>query len=276
MKTDVKTKVHAGEAEQTHKSKLDQIKTGAKKVRSTGGAEKKAVVTTGKDGSKFLINETEEKFEETAVLRKKKNYVMYEAKLGTEKTQDITKIAGPKPVFKPKPKPVREIEPRVEEKIIMKRKKKEYLDNYQYHETKELKNKKPAVVVHERLGGPVGGTVEEVSYQKTSLRSGSAGKNKPGARTTTTTTTTTMKENKSTANVRARPGRAERQEKTREPRGANQPDPFVTTKTETTRIGKRSGPTAGQAQTTTKTTVTTAQDGVSKTETATRTTKTRK
>ena len=285
MKTDVKTKVHAGEAEQTHKSKLDQIKTGAKKVRSTGGAEKKAVVTTGKDGSKFLINETEEKFEETAVLRKKKNYVMYEAKLGTEKTQDITKIAGPKPVFKPKPKPVREIEPRVEEKIIMKRKKKEYLDNYQYHETKELRNKKPAVVVHERLSPVIGGSVEEVSYQKTTLRSGSAGKNsRPGGgRTTTTTTTTTrtdMKDSKSSANVRTRPTRPGQDRPGKQDRPTRPPrpesgGPFVTTKTETTRIGKRSGPTAGQAKTTTKTTVTTAQDGISKTQSSTKTTTTR-
>ena len=124
MKTDIKEKVHGGDAEQTHKSKLDQIKSGTKKVRSTGGAEKKAVVTTGKDGAKFIINENVEKFEETGVTRKKRNYVMYEAKLGTEKTTDITKIAGPK-LFKPKPKPVREIEPRVEERIVMKKKKKE-------------------------------------------------------------------------------------------------------------------------------------------------------
>ena len=82
------------------------------------------------------------KFKETVVLRKKK-YVMYEVKLVTEKTQDITKIAGLKPVFKSKPKPVLEIEPIVEEKIIMKRKKKENLDNYQYHETKNIKNPEP-------------------------------------------------------------------------------------------------------------------------------------
>ena len=117
MKTEVKNKVRGAEAEMSHNSKLAQIKSGALNVRSTGGAEKKAVVTAGTSGAKFIINETEEKFEETGVTRKKKNYVMYEAKIGTEKTQDITKIAGPKPVYKPKPKPVREIEPRVEERI---------------------------------------------------------------------------------------------------------------------------------------------------------------
>ena len=247
-------------------SKLEKIKAGVK-TKTESGVKQNQNVTVNSRGDKIIAIEKQKKVEEAGVTRKKRNFVMYESKTGTEKETDLQKIKGQK---------LRAPKPRVEETVIMTRKKKEYLDNYQYHETKELKNKKPAVVVHERLGGPVGGTVEEVSYQKTSLRSGSAGKNKPGARTTTTTTTTTMKENKSTANVRARPGRAERQEKTREPRGANQPDPFVTTKTETTRIGKRSGPTAGQAQTTTKTTVTTAQDGVSKTETATRTTRTRK
>ena len=246
-------------------TKLEKIKAGIK-TKTESGVKQNQNVTVNSRGDKIITTEKQKKVEEAGVTRKKKNFVQYESKTGTEKETDLQKIKGQR---------LKAPRPRVEETIIMKRKKKEYLDNYQYQETKELRNKKPAVVIHERLGAPVGGTVEEVSYQKTSLRSGSAGKNKPGGRTTTTTTTT-LKENKSTANVRQRPGRAERPGKQREPRGANQPDPFVTTKTETTRIGKRSGPTAGQAQTTTKTTVTTAQDGVSKTETSTRTTRTRK
>jgi len=48
---------------------------------------------------------------------------MYEAKLGTEKTTDITQIAAPKPAPKPKPKPVRQPSPRVEEKIFVTKKK---------------------------------------------------------------------------------------------------------------------------------------------------------
>ena len=191
MKTEIKNKVHGGDAQMSHSSKLAQIKSGAKNKRSTGGAEKKAVVTTGKDGSKFIINETEEKFEETAVLRKKKNYVMYEAKLGTEKTTDITKIAGPQKAYKPKPKPTREIEPRVEEKIVLKKKKKEYLDNYQYHETKDIKNPNPrlqVVVEHQRLGEIIGGTFEETSYQRQVFSQGS---NRPQLTEKTTTTRTT-------------------------------------------------------------------------------------
>ena len=51
---------------------------------------------------------------------KKKNYVLYESKLGTEKEKYLRKIEeAPKP--KPKPKPVPR--PRVEEKIIQKKKK---------------------------------------------------------------------------------------------------------------------------------------------------------
>ena len=45
-----------------------------------------------KDGTKIISKLTQEKFEETAVLRKKRNYVMYESKLKTEKNTQIMKI----------------------------------------------------------------------------------------------------------------------------------------------------------------------------------------
>ena len=115
---------------------------------------------------------------------------MYEAKLGTEKTTDITKINA-KPAYKPKPKPVREPEPRVEEKIIIKKKKKEYLDNYQYAETKDIKNKNPrfqVIVEHQRLGEVFGGTFEETSYQRQVFAQGS---NRPRLNEKTTTVTRT-------------------------------------------------------------------------------------
>ena len=71
---------------------------------------------------------------------------MYESILGTEKNTEI------KSVEKPKPKSVpRKPEPRREERIILVKKRKEYLDNYQYHETKVLKKNKPSVVHHWRL-----------------------------------------------------------------------------------------------------------------------------
>ena len=180
--------IKQADPELTTSKKLDQIKSGSKIKRQTGGAETKQTIITGKNGAKTVVHQTEEKFEETAVLRKKKNYVMYEAKLGTEKTTDITQIAAPKPAPKPKPKPVRQPSPRVEEKIVVTKKKKEYLDNYQYHETKNIKSNNPryhVIVEHKRLGDIIGGTFEETSYQRQVFSQGSS-------RPQITETTTTM------------------------------------------------------------------------------------
>ena len=191
MSKKVEKTIKAADPELTTSKKLDQIKSGSKIKRQTGGAETKQTIITGKNGAKTVVHQTEEKFEETAVLRKKRNYVMYEAKLGTEKTTDITQIAAPKPAPKPKPKPVRQPSPRVEEKIVITKKKKEYLDNYQYHETKNIKSKNPryqVIVEHKRLGDIIGGTFEETSYQRQVFAQGS---NRPQITETTTTATAT-------------------------------------------------------------------------------------
>ena len=207
MNKKTETKVRQGDPELTTSKKLDQIKTGAKIKRQTGGTEKKDTIISGKNGSKTVVRETEEKFEETAVLRKKRNYVMYESKLGTEKNTEITRIAAPKPAPKPKPKPVREPSPRVEEKIVITKKKREYLDNYQYHETKNIKSKNPryqVIVEHKRLGDIIGGTFEETSYQRQIFSQGSS---RPQIVEQTTTTTATgsaapkLKANKSEARL---------------------------------------------------------------------------
>ena len=187
MKKQEKVTKKAADPQLSHSSKLAQIQSGGKKKRSTGG-EKKNIVITGKDGSKIIQSQKEEKFEETAVLRKKRNYVMYEAKLGTETTTDITKIDAPRKKEKPV---LRAPEPRVEEKIVQKKKKKEYLDNYQYHETKNIKNPNPrfqVVVEHQRLGDIIGGTFEETSYQRQVFSQGS---NRPQLTEKTTTVTKT-------------------------------------------------------------------------------------
>ena len=207
MKRRTEKTVREGDPELTTSKKLDQIKTGAKIKRQTGGTEKKETIVAGKDGAKTVVHETEEKFEETAVLRKKRNYVMYESKLGTEKNTEITQIAAPKPTPKPKPKPVREPSPRVEEKIVITKKKREYLDNYQYHETKNIKSKNPryqVIVEHKRLGDIIGGTFEETSYQRQIFAQGSS---RPQIVEQTTTTTSTgsalpkLKANKSEARL---------------------------------------------------------------------------
>ena len=207
MKRRTEKTVREGDPELTTSKKLDQIKTGAKIKRQTGGTEKKETIVAGKDGAKTVVHETEEKFEETAVLRKKRNYVMYESKLGTEKNTEITQIAAPKPTPKPKPKPVREPSPRVEEKIVITKKKREYIDNYQYNETKNIKSKNPryqVIVEHKRLGDIIGGTFEETSYQRQIFAQGSS---RPQIVEQTTTTTATgsalpkLKANKSEARL---------------------------------------------------------------------------
>jgi hypothetical protein len=237
-------------------SKLELIKQGKKKVNVTDFKENKNTISN-KDGSKFLAVEKERKFEEAGVTRKKRNFVMYESKTGTEKDVDLLQLEAAKKKAKPRPK--------VEETIISKHKKKEYLDNFQYHETKNLKNKKPAVVIHNRMSNPITGTVEEYSYQK--ITSTSTGKNRPGQNTTTTTRTTRteMKENKSSGNLRNKP------------RG--QPTTVSATKTQesTTKVGRRGGAGGKTSSTTTtkkETTTTTTKGG--ETKTSTRTTRTRK
>ena len=169
-------------------SKLEQIRSGATKKTDLGVKENKGVIQ-GK-GGKYVVVEKEKKFEEAGVKRKKRNYVMYESKLGTEKNRDLKKIEEPKPAPKPKPKPKAEPKPRVEEKIIQKKKRLEYLDNYQYHETKNIKNPDPkrvSIVSHQRLGDIVGGVYEESTYQRQTMTDSGRGPRLLSTQTTKTT-----------------------------------------------------------------------------------------
>ena len=219
-------------------SKLEAIKQG-KKIKSETGASENKKVTTTKSGDKIIAIEKEKKFEEAGVTKKKRNYVMYEAKLGTEKETDLTQIKAP-----PKPKKL-EPRPRVEEKVIMTRKKVEYLDNFQYKETKEFRKiEKGSKVVHQRLSDPIGGSYEETSYQKITTTSGS-GNNKTGKKITTTTKTEQSGRSQSRGNGNA---------------GAGETSATATKEMiSTTKVGRRGG--AGEAtstttETTSKTTTT--------------------
>ena len=100
-------------------SKLDKIKSGTKTKEQIGGSTSKKFVS-GKGGN-YTVTEKEKKFEESGVARKKRNYVMYESKLGTEKERDLQKHDTPKPKAKPKPA---QPKPRQEEKIVQKKKEK--------------------------------------------------------------------------------------------------------------------------------------------------------
>lgn len=184
----------------TPEEKIEIIRSGKRKRSLTGVKENKNIVFENK-GGKFVAVETERKFEEAGVTKKKKNFVMFESKLGTEKDVDLTQISAPKKPAQP--------QPRTEERIIQKSVQIPYLDNYQYKESKVFgKNPKPAVVIHTRLGEIIGGFTEQTSYQKiTTTTTG----NVPQARQTetkttktVTTTTKTMKENKSESDLRAK------------------------------------------------------------------------
>ena len=225
--------------------KLEAIKQG-KKLKSETGATQNKKVTVTKSGDKIIAVEKEKKFEEAGVTRKKRNYVMYESKLGTEKETDLTQIKAP-----PKPKKV-EPKPRVEEKVVVQKKRIEYLDNYQYKETKEFrKADKGSIVIHQRLGGPVGGTYEETSIQKITSTTTGTGKN---AKTKTTTTTTKTEEATGTANLRNKSRGGNNDAKG----GETETSATATkTMTQTTKVGRRGGAGGATSTTTESTTKTT-------------------
>jgi hypothetical protein len=225
--------------------KLEAIKQG-KKLKSETGATQNKKVTVTKSGDKIIAVEKEKKFEEAGVTRKKRNYVMYESKLGTEKETDLTQIKAP-----PKPKKV-EPKPRVEEKVVVQKKRIEYLDNYQYKETKEFrKADKGSIVIHQRLGDPVGGTYEETSIQKITSTTTGTGKN---AKTKTTTTTTKTEEATGTANLRNKSRGGNNDAKG----GENETSATATkTMTQTTKVGRRGGAGGATSTTTESTTKTT-------------------
>ena len=98
--------------------KLEQIRSGGGLERQTTSKQSKDIVIE-KGGVKITEKVVQEKFEETAVLRKKRNYVMYESKLGTEKNREILKIKDPKQKTK-----IIKIRQRKKEKNVKKTKKK--------------------------------------------------------------------------------------------------------------------------------------------------------
>ena len=227
----------------TTDEKMEIIRSGKRKRSLTGLKESKNIAFENK-GGKYVAIETERKFEEAGVTKKKQNFIMFESKLGTEKDVDFTKISGPKA-------PV-QIQPRKEERIVQKAKNIEYLDNYQYKETKEFgKKPRPAIVIHKRFGDIFGGSIQESSYQKITTTTGgnvtSQQQTTTKTTTTTTTTTKTMKENKSASNLRAQ---------ARKPaeKGAGESSATATkTVTSTTKVGRRGGA-GGATSTTTETT----------------------
>ena len=249
-------------------SKLEAIRKGAVLKTDLGTNVNKGIIQ-GK-GGKYDVVEKEKKFEEAGVKRKKRNYVLYESKLGTEREKDLRKIEeAPKP--KPKPKPVPR--QRVEERIIQKKKRKEYLDNYQYHETKYVKNPKTlSVVTHQRLGEIIGGFYEESTYQRMTMNEPGHGRPKLYSEQTTTTTTrrgpqgqptkTSLRSNtvSRTVPAQAREYRQEVKQYSSNTNKRNTPalrgskTTTTTTKTTTTTMRSNSKPVASRGMTNTTTT----------------------
>ena len=149
-------------------------------------------------------------------------------------------------------KTIAEPRARVEERIVIKKKVMEYLDNYQYKETKEFrKADKGSIVIHQRLGGPVGGTYEETSIQKITSTTTGTGKN---AKTKTTTTTTKTEEATGTANLRNKSRGGNNDAKG----GETETSATATkTMTQTTKVGRRGGAGGATSTTTESTTKTT-------------------
>ena len=259
----------AGRPSLSLQSKIDAIRSGSILKTDLGVNVNKGIIH-GK-GGKYAVVEKEKKFEEAGVKRKKRNYVLYESKLGTEKEKDLRKIEeAPKP--KPKPKPV--ARPRVEEKIIQKKKRLEYLDNYQYHETKEIKNpKRISIVTHQRLGDIVGGFYEETTYQRMTMNDTGRGPKLYNQQTTKTTTRRgpqgqpLQSTQRSVTASRTVPAQSREYRKEvrqysnntnrRNPNAGKSTTTTTTTKTVTTR--SRSRPAVGTATTTTTKTVTRGQ-----------------
>ena len=161
-------------------STLAQIRSGSTSKKQVGSSISKKTTFSGKSG-KFHIKETSQKFEESGVAKKKNNYVMFTSKLGTEKQKEkLHQVRAAQP------------KPRKTETIKKKKKKKEYIDNYQYQESKDIRNTNPnreSIVRHRRLGEPVGGTYEQKTFTKRTTTSSGMGPSLYSSQTTRTTTT---------------------------------------------------------------------------------------
>ena len=108
------------------------------------------------------ITDRKEKYMYSGKLKEKENYLYYVSGIGYVNKDGVPTKPDNKPkeikVLSNKPKPVREVGQRVT--IILQntrpeRKGGELVDNFEYHETKDLgKNNKESLVVHRRLGDP--------------------------------------------------------------------------------------------------------------------------
>ena len=116
-----------------------------------------------------------EKFTYSGRIKEKNNYVYYVSGIGYVSKNDENKNNNQKKkeikVVKNKPKPQVKPRPRPEPIVITIKKedtgKKELIDNYQYHETKDIKRQnKKSIVTHRRLSDPFYGIIHRSSKQR--------------------------------------------------------------------------------------------------------------
>lgn len=108
------------------------------RLRSSGRQYSKTRETISKGSSNSFTKTKIRKFHQEGIIKTKRNYNLYERVVGTEKKKEYFKVPTP------------------EKKKL--RKVQEVIDNYQYHETVEIKKKDPrrkSVVNHIRLCEPV-------------------------------------------------------------------------------------------------------------------------
>ena len=117
---------------------------------------------------------SKQKFSFAEKVKEKNNYIYYVSGVGyvnknedNKNTKNVIKVNNPPP--KPKPKPKERISIKIQQTKNISDMRKELVDNYQYHETKDLKKeKKESVVTHKRLCEPVYTTIQNNSKKYSS------------------------------------------------------------------------------------------------------------
>ena len=113
---------------------------------------------------------SKQKFEFAEKVREKNNYIYYVSGVGyvnkNEENKNEKKVTKPK---NPPPKPKERTSIKIQQTKNISDMRKELLDNYQYHETKDLrKEAKQSVVTHRRLCEPVYTTIQKNSKKYSS------------------------------------------------------------------------------------------------------------
>ena len=117
---------------------------------------------------------SKQKFSFAEKVKEKNNYIYYVSGVGyVNKNEDnknekkVIKVNNPPP--KPKPKPKERISIKIQQTKNISDMRKELVDNYQYHETKDLrKEAKQSIVTHKRLCEPVYSTIQKNSKKYSS------------------------------------------------------------------------------------------------------------